>query len=122
MATESATGPFTAASSTVSCDGAQADIRNIRVSDECDVKAYSSSSTGGYEKNLKGVIRNTITFDMYISQSNDNLQFGVGDLVDIVATRFNGEARISSIDAEYPVEGNDLVTASVTAIANGAVT
>ncbi|MHA1220129.1 MAG: hypothetical protein ACTSQB_00170 [Candidatus Heimdallarchaeota archaeon] len=116
MTATSATGQ------TVSCQDAQADVRNVRIRDECDPQVYSSSSTAGAEQNLAGVTRWSGTFDVYLDPAlSNNIQFSVGDKVTFTGGgKTAEEVRIVDIETEWPIEGGGLLTATVS-ILGGAV-
>ncbi len=111
MASEPTSGPITGLSGKVNVNSSDStDCRRWNVRREADIKAYSSSSTSGWERTAKGVKRWSGSFELYLDQGEQDLGFDEGDLVDFIgysaeAKTLTGAVRIASIEVGVDIEG-----------------
>ena len=103
-----------------------ADVRNWRLSRTADNPAYNSSDTGGVTKRLSGNTDWSATFTAYF-QDDADVSVSEGDEVTIklyvdASRYYEGNAIVSRIEEEVPIEDAGLVGYEVEVEANGELT
>ena len=100
------------------------DLRNIEVVREAAEKTFASSSTNGQIKRVSGHLDERGSFDVYVDAAEVGPDGILGNVVEGAAetlvlksssgqTIFSDTAEIISITYAVPIEGGDVVTASV---------
>jgi hypothetical protein len=113
--------PVTAATGSVTFNGAVADVRNVVVESEVDEKRYASSSTSGVYKRLAGHGDLRGTFSIYVP-SGGITTFAAGDIDNLTILSETGTTLVSAVSCiilgisydEVSIEGADIVGATVT--------
>jgi len=116
-----ATAPASAKDGTLRLDGQiVADVRSINFQVLNEVKKYASSSTAGWKRAVKGQSDWKVSFEVYLPDGSPVLTVEVGDTVAIVGvtttgSSITGSIMIASIGMPVPIEGGDLMVASIDA-------
>jgi len=113
-----ATAPASAKDGTLRLDGQiVADVRSINFQVLNEVKKYAR---GGWKWAVKGQSDWKVSFEVYLPDGSPVLTVEVGDTVAIVGvtttgSSITGSIMIASIGMPVPIEGGDLMVASVDA-------
>ena len=126
MAAEPTDGPITGLGGKVSVNGSElADVQNWKANLVSANQKYTSSSTGGWEKNLPGNKSWTAVFEVFLDQGDlSDANLAISTLIDLIlkmsATKnITGEARIAYIDVGVDIAGADFEGVTITVDGNG---
>jgi hypothetical protein len=102
------------------------DVRQWTLTRRSESRAYASSSTAGCTRRLPGLRDWSVTFELY--RDDGDVPFDVGDVVTLRLWvtqagdhRYEGQAVIDSIRPVVDIEAGRIVSVTVTASADGAL-